>query len=82
VLPHIVGQCGVTLNYLFGCAKHKRRKNIEIESKKLPKISGCIATKVSPADAYYANKDISVETAAGGMNSPLDGIYARHVLLW
>jgi len=41
VLPIIV--CGITLTYLIGCAK---RKNIEIESRLLPKISGFIAIKV------------------------------------
>jgi len=46
VLSHIV--LGVTLKYLIVCAKHKRHKNIEIESWKLPKISGFIVTKVSP----------------------------------
>jgi len=48
----------------------------------LPKISGFIATKVSPTAADYANKDISGQTA-GGMSTPLDddqdGIYASHV---
>src|SRR6218665_406542 len=75
--------CCVTSTYLIGCAKHKRCKNIEIRSRKLPKICGFITTKVSPTDADYANS-INGKTA-GGMNSPLDDgqdeIYASRVLI-
>ena len=82
VLSHSMWCYTITSKYLIECAKHKRRKNIEIESRKLPKISGFIAIKVSPT-ADYANKGISGRTA-GRMNSPLDhdldGIYASHVL--